>query len=153
MSSILQAIAAFFKNRVVLLALGAVAAVLIVGALMIYAASEARLARNYTVSVQPLRLDRTPSAERGERVAMTFGCQSCHRDSGGLLFDGGGMFGRLITPNLSRLQKDYSDEDLIRVIRHGIKRDGTSAIAMPSDAYSSMADDDLADVIAWMRSL
>jgi mono/diheme cytochrome c family protein len=39
------------------------------------------------------------------------------------------------------------------LIRHGIKRDGTSALAMPADAYSNLADEDLADILAWVRSL
>src|SRR4029077_10109177 len=38
-------------------------------------------------------------------------------------------------------------------IRRGIKRDHTSAISMPTNALSALADSDLADIIAWLRSL
>ena len=55
--------------------------------------------------------------------------------------------------NLTLLAKDFSDADFDRVIRHGLRPDGTSvAETMPSDAFQYMTDADVSDVIAYIRS-
>jgi mono/diheme cytochrome c family protein len=46
----------------------------------------------------------------------------------------------------------YSDAELARLIRHGIKRDGTTVRLMPSGNYSWWPDDDVAALIAWLRA-
>jgi hypothetical protein len=63
------------------------------------------------------------------------------------------MVGRLIAPNLSRVMADYSDQELAALLRSGVKRDRTSAIIMPSDAFAGLADEDVIDLIAWLRML
>ena len=47
----------------------------------------------------------------------------------------------------------YTDQELVTLLRRGIKRDGLSMIEMPTNSFSSMADADLIDIIAWLRSL
>jgi mono/diheme cytochrome c family protein len=69
-----------------------------------------------------------------------------------VLFDVDGI-ARVVAPNIPRVIAGYSDDELDVLIRQGIKRDGTSLVIMPADAYSNMADTDVADLIAWLRSL
>lgn len=119
----------------------------------LYGASEWRLSRTYEVPQLTLHpRERPPSLERGEHLSAVFGCRGCHGEAGRILFDRP-FFARVIAPNLSRVAADYSDEELLVLIRAGIKRDRTSAIAMPFDSFAWMADEDVADVIAWLRSL
>jgi mono/diheme cytochrome c family protein len=61
--------------------------------------------------------------------------------------------GRIIAPDLARTVATYSDDEVVVLIRAGIKRNNTSLLIMPTDSFSSMADSDLADVIAWLRGL
>lgn len=152
MSSVVQTILTFLRTKIVKRTAIAIAALVVGAFVSLYAASEWRLARTYDAPAITLRTGHSASASRGERWAKIFGCQGCHGANGQPLIDRP-VFGVLIAPNLTRVAREYSDRELAVVIRTGIKRDGTSALAMPSDAFSSMADEDVADIIAWMRTL
>ena len=52
-----------------------------------------------------------------------------------------------------RIAKEYSDGELERLIRHGIKRDDTSTWIMPAPMFSYLTDDDLGSIIAYVRSV
>lgn len=133
--------------------IAALAAITILLALSsLYAASEWRLARHYYVPLTALRVAPSPTlVAEGERRAHMFGCTGCHHAAGHVLFEAPGV-GRLVAPNLTRMAPLYSDEELVRLIRHGVKRDGTSAIAMPAAAFSGLSDEDIATIISWLRS-
>lgn len=152
MPSVVQTILTFLRTKIVKRTAIAIAALVVGAFVSLYAASEWRLARTYNAPAITLRTGHSASASRGERWSKIFGCQGCHGANGHPLIDRP-AFGVLIAPNLTRVAGEYSDRELAVVIRTGIKRDGTSAIAMPSDAFSSMADEDVADIIAWMRTL
>lgn len=89
--------------------------------------------------------------EEGARLARVFGCSGCHGEAGDVLFEEPNV-GRLIAPNLTRVAADYSDDELVRLIRRGVKRDGTSIVGMPTGALTLIADDDLAAIISWLRA-
>jgi mono/diheme cytochrome c family protein len=103
------------------------------------------------------RRDDAATLERGKHLAESLGeCVVCH----GANLAGGrvepmGPLGRIVIPNASpggRI-KSYSDAELARLIRHGVKRDGTTVRLMPSNVNSWWPDEDVAALIAWMRSL
>lgn len=137
----------------ILLRIAAIAAITILLALSsLYAASEWRLARHYDVPLTPLRTaPATALVAEGERRAHIFGCTGCHHEAGNVLFKAPGV-GRLVAPNLTRMVRLYTDAELVRLVRHGVKRDGTSAIAMPAAAFSGLSDEDLVSIIAWLRT-
>jgi mono/diheme cytochrome c family protein len=102
------------------------------------------------------RRDDVAALERGKHLAESLGeCVVCH----GTGLAGGkvepmGPLGRVVIPNVSpggRI-KAYSDAELSRLIRHGIKRDGTTVRLMPANVSSWWPDEDVAALIAWMRS-
>jgi mono/diheme cytochrome c family protein len=93
--------------------------------------------------------------EEGARLATIYGCHGCHGPGleGGVMFDQRFM-ARVVAPNLTRLSAGYSDLDFVRVLRHGVRPDGRSAIpAMPSPSYAYLTDEDLAQIIAYVRSV
>jgi cytochrome c553 len=47
---------------------------------------------------------------------------------------------------------EYSDDQLVRLIRYGVKRDGKSSLGMIAYATWPLGDQDLADIIAHLRS-
>ena len=96
--------------------------------------------------------------ERGKHlVEARYACAQCH----GLNFGGGTMIddpaiGHLLGPNLTggkgSVTKDYTFADWDRIVRHGIKSDGTPAV-MPSEDFFAMSDHELSDIVAYIRSL
>ena len=68
-----------------------------------------------------------------------------------------GAVGYFAGPNLTRgrggLGATLTDADWERAVRHGVRRDGTPLMVMPSHEFTGMADDDLAAIVAYARSL
>ena len=134
---------------------------LAVVALLIYVfiGSNRLMARTYSVAVPRVSIvSDADTLARGkylvEKVAL---CVDCHdRDLGGKVVEESFAMGRLVSANLTRgsggLPPDYSDEDFLRVLTHGVKRDGRSVIFMPSADYHFTAED-LGAIIAYIRSL
>jgi mono/diheme cytochrome c family protein len=65
---------------------------------------------------------------------------------------------RKVAPNLTPDREtgagSWTDAQLVRAIRNGISHDGRQlSLAMPYDYYSVMTDDDVASVVAYLRSL
>lgn len=94
----------------------------------------------------------------GRHVATIRGCVDCHGGNlGGDIFIEDPVVGLLIATNLTTgnngLGSEYTDEDFIRAIRHGVRKDGKSVIFMPSHEYNQIDRKDLADLIAYIRSL
>lgn len=153
MTLFLERLAAILTSKAMKWSMAAIAGLILSAAAVLYGGSEWLLARTYDVPRIELReRERPPSAERGARWSVLFGCQGCHGPAGHLMFERPWV-GRVVAPNLSRVAADYTDDELVVLIRAGIKRDRTSAVAMPADAFAWMADEDVADVIAWLRSL
>lgn len=125
----------------------------------VYAISERALKRVYPVTVTPISIPATPEAlARGEHIAQAVGsCTMCHgEDVGGRIYADMGALGIIVGSNLTRGQggvgATFSDLDWVRAIRHGVRRDGTSLVAMPSEVFTHMSDDDLGSVIAFLKS-
>jgi len=100
------------------------------------------------------------SVARGQYLTTHFMlCTDCHGpDLGGAEFftpeDGAGT---LWAPNLTRGQggigTSYSDADWLRALRHGIRPNGENLIIMPAEFYTKFDTHDLADVIAYLKTL
>ena len=90
----------------------------------------------------------------GKHWATILGCADCHdQDLGGAVLEDSWALGRLAAPNLTWKRKLYSDPELVRMIRYGIKRDGHGAWVMPSNAFYHLDDQTVADVIAYVSSV
>ncbi len=124
---------------------------IIIGA--VYAASEYELQRRYDVNFVSLRPATViGSMSEGHRLIHAFGCNGCHRVSGGTVADIPNV-ARIVAPNLTRVVHDYSDKEFVRAVRAGVKRDGTSALVMPSREYANISDDDLATMLNYLRHI
>lgn len=121
----------------------------------VYVASERALARTYAVPLKPFQAPRDATAvAAGQRLATIYGCNNCHgaRLEGTKLYDEPGI-ARISAPNVSRIAHEYTDAELERLIRHGVKLDGTSTWIMPAAMFSHLTDEDLGNIIAWVRSM
>jgi mono/diheme cytochrome c family protein len=63
------------------------------------------------------------------------------------------MVGRLVAANIPQIAKDYTDAELYRTIRHGVKKDGHPSFVMPTKAFYHIKEEAILDIIAYVRSL
>lgn len=124
----------------------------------VYARSEWVRSQTWDVPAEALKLSSASTdqadIDEGRRLAQIFGCfNGCHgeRSAGGVFLDIPNVV-KLVAPSLPHLASTSSDADLIRSIRFGIKADGTSVWGMPSDALYHLTDEQLASIIAFIRS-
>lgn len=129
--------------------------VVLLGFSYLYFASERALARQYTVADDAGLVIPTDALEiaEGRRIAQLAGCMHCHGDNlAGTVVDDIPNLVRLVAPNISTRLPNYTDAQLATVLRKGIKPDGKSVLFMPSEMFRHLRDEDLARVIAFLRS-
>ncbi|HEU4700560.1 MAG TPA: c-type cytochrome [Gemmatimonadales bacterium] len=141
------------------LGLGLVVGLVVVALAGVYVTSNQRFARTWQVPASPV-VAATDSAavERGRHMVEAIGkCADCHGDDlGGKTMIDDAAMGRLYAPNLTRGQGGIgarSDAELERAIRHGLRPDGRPLLFMPAEGFQVMSDGDLADVLAYLRTV
>jgi mono/diheme cytochrome c family protein len=142
------------------IALAVLLAALLVAAGAVYGGSERKLSRRYDVAPAPLRIPADSAAiARGAHLFRSVGtCALCHGDdAGGVVYADMGAMGRIVGTNLTRgrggVGDSLTDADWVRAIRHGVRRDGTSLIVMPSEVFTHFTDDDLGALVAYLKQV
>jgi cytochrome c553 len=133
-----------------LISMGAIA---LAGVAAIFGISEWKLRRTHDVSLAPLNAGRgSVNYAEGERLSRIVGCWAgCHGKTGqGGSIDMDGYYS-VSAPSLTSVIPDYSDAELARLIRFGVKRDGSSALGMISYTFYPLSDEDLVNIIAHLR--
>lgn len=111
--------------------------------------------------VENIRVAGTPAQiARGEKLANAFA--SCHSPGIELPLSGSNFsvkfeippLGTLYAPNLTPSGdiQDWSDGEVIRAIREGVHKNGRALLIMPAGSYQNMSDDDVQDLVAYLRS-
>jgi len=135
-------------------AITAIALLALLAVAYVYVASEQILRRTYTVALTPITLpDDSTAFIEGERLARVRGCfGGCHgvRFEGQVFFDDPKV-ARLVAPNLTDAAARWSDAELARIIRHGVRPNGRSVFSMPAHTFSGLSDDDLGAILAFLR--
>jgi len=102
--------------------------------------------------------------KRGQYLVDAGGCMGCHTttDKGATPFSGGRalktpfgtFYGPNITPDPTYGIGKWSEADFIRAMRHGERPDGANYFpAFPYPSFTRIADNDLRDIWAYLRSL
>ena len=103
------------------------------------------------------RRARAEALERGRHlVESRYGCGGCHgTDFGGGVMVDNPAIGRILGPNLTdgkgSATVGYRGADWDRIVRHGVKRNGTPAV-MPSQDFRQMSDQELSDIVVFLGS-
>ncbi|MGH8212734.1 MAG: c-type cytochrome [Rhodanobacteraceae bacterium] len=140
--------------RRLLLVVAGLLALAVLASAAIWIAAEIHLDKRYTDVPLTIPPRLTGNMANGKHWATILGCTNCHdKDLGGAVLDDSWIVGRLSAPNLTQKRKLYSDEELVRMIRYGIKRDGHGAWLMPSDGFYHLDNQTVADVVAYVRSV
>ncbi|MEM7113459.1 MAG: c-type cytochrome [Chloroflexota bacterium] len=137
----------------------AVISLIVLATLTLYAVSEWRLTRTY--SVQPISLEIPTDAAaiaEGKRIATVRGCRDCHGDNlAGKTVLEDGAIGNIYASNLTRgvggVGNDYGSHDFVRAIRHGLKTSGQPIRFMPAMEYYTINDSDVAALVAYIHSV
>lgn len=116
---------------------------------------------SYPVEKVDYKIYSTPSGiKRGKKLAMML-CVNCHTDpktgklTGTQMLDAPKEFGKIFSANITQDKThgigDWTDAELMYLLRTGIKRDGKYAPPyMPK--FPTMADEDLEAIIAFLKS-
>lgn len=101
------------------------------------------------------------SVARGEALAATAHCASCHTHAGGLAFAGsypvntpfGIIYGTNITPDFETGIGSWSLAAFTRAMREGVSRDGSHLFpAFPYYAYTKLTNDDVKALYAYLMT-
>jgi mono/diheme cytochrome c family protein len=140
--------------------LGIIVSLILVAVVFLYIITENKFNRRYDIQVEPVDISADEeSIERGQHlVEAILLCQECHgKDFSGSVLNEGPWIGTIPMTNLTSgaggIGSQYSDEDWVRAIRHGVRKNGGALLLMPSSWFYFLNDEDLADVIAYIKSL
>jgi mono/diheme cytochrome c family protein len=126
---------------------------------LIYWRSSSLMAQHIDVKEPALAVPTDADAvARGEHIAITRGCTECHgKDLGGKVLVDALPIGRLAAPNLTRGKGGVGARlDAISIehaVRHGLGEDGRLLLYMPATDFAGLADADVADLIAYVKSV
>ena len=114
--------------------------------------------KEYEVPVEPITIPTDQaSIARGEHIATIRMCKDCHTENWSGQSDSVPGLITLSMPNLTSgaggVGATNTDEDWVRAIRHGVGYDGRGLLLMPSRVWYYLSDEDLADLIAYLKSL
>jgi cytochrome c553 len=142
------------------LAVGGLVGLVLLVVVVLCVMSYVRQQRTYALVIPPLAIPSDSAAvRRGQHLVTAVGfCTDCHAtDLGGKVMVDRLLTGRLAAANLTGgtggLGTNYSDEDLIRAIRHGVGRNGKPLIFMPAQLFQHLSDADLGALIAYLHTL
>jgi cytochrome c553 len=138
---------------------GAVAVLMVVGFGTAVTVSERKLAERFdmVLTTVDIPVDEAAIAWGGHLVNAVTGCQDCHGPAlaGTVMSDD--PVAVLSAPNLTAgrggIGGELTDADWVRAIRHGVHRDGTSLLIMPSYAYARLSDRDLGAMVAFLKQI
>lgn len=114
------------------------------------------LTRSYTVAEE---FDASGGDQaNGRRLAQLNGCAGCHLENlGGGEFVNEAPLGYVAAPNLTTGEggaaAEMTDTELEHAIRHGVHPSGRPLIIMPAGHFQHLSDQELADIIAYIRSV
>lgn len=139
--------------------LGSLIGLIVMAGVVMFLMGNARFNKVYDFPPSNLTLPTdAASIEYGRHRAQSL-CQGCHgEDMGGIVnFFEGGPLGTMDSANLTSgeggIGKEFTTEDFVRAIRHGIDKEGKPVFmpAVVSTAY--LSDEDLGAIIAYVKTL
>lgn len=138
--------------------LGVLLVLSIIAMTWVFLTTESRITRLYEVEPANFVIPQKVQDEgRNYPLVVAEMCKECHgQDFSGQVMEDDPLIGRLVSSNLTGGQGGigtvYQDKDWYNAIRHGIRPDGKSLIAMPSKELSILSDEDLGIVVNLIKN-
>jgi len=124
------------------------------------AAFNRSLTRKYDVPLPEVARSSDPAVlERGKHIAESFGgCLSCHgQDLGGGKAEDFGALATVVYPNITSGKggrgASYSEAEFVRLLLHGVRRDGTAVRFMPAQEFAWWPVEDAVAVTSYVRTM
>lgn len=136
------------------IALGGLAALALLAAGTVFLLSEQSMAGGYEPHAEALPQPSQALLADAPRQARIRGCVSCHGEGlkGKLMVEVPNVV-RVYAPNLTEVAARATDAQLAAAIRQGIGHDGRNLFVMPSQMYARLSEEEVAALIAHIRSL
>ena len=144
--------------------LGGLVGLTLLSGMALYPVGMKKLTKTYpNIAVETVNIPTDPDAiARGRHVSIIWACTKCHgADLSGRLITNDPiegsipLMGSIPTSNLTSgeggIARSYTDADWVRAIRHGVMQDSQVEIFMFD--YSTMSDQDLGDLIAYLKQI
>jgi len=144
--------------KIVGIIVAALAALLILVTATIYGISQQHWNTTYELSSEPVEVTNDLSViEHGRHLLTIRGCFDCHGENlAGKIFLEDPVVGRIVATNLTAgeggIGGHYSDEDYVRAIRKGIKKNGKPVLFMPSHEYALIHQRDMSAIVSYIRN-
>lgn len=139
--------------------LGSLIGLLLVAGVVLYFLGDSRLNKTYDFPHSNLALPTDEaSIEYGKHRAETL-CQSCHGEnlSGVDNWFSAPPIGIIDSSNLTSgaggIGNEFTTEDYVRAIRHGIDREGKPIFMVAVPSTSHLSDEDLGAIIAYLKTI
>lgn len=138
---------------------GGVVGVIALLAITLFLIGHNRLSNAPEIATAPVTVpDSEEAVENGRYLATISSCTSCHgAQLQGTVMADESPIGYIPAPNLTSgeggIGASYTDADWERAIRHGVNGRGEVMVIMPANHYAAYGDDDLADLIAYLKSV
>lgn len=136
---------------------GSLALLLIIFYSVVYLKTEASINKVYDVKLQTLAIpDDSAAYAAGRHVAEIRGCLGCHGAdlaTGEVFADENSPIGILQASNITRGKGgiQYTDQDWIRALRHGLGKDNKPLWFMPSHEICGVSNQDMAALISYVK--
>jgi cytochrome c553 len=125
------------------------------GVATVYVWSQLLLNNKYNIPMNKISVSYDEASIReGARLVRIEHCLQCHGEKAtSRIVETIDHEVLLVAPNITTINSIYTDEELERLIRHGVKKNGTSVFFMPSNMYYELKDEAVAKIIAYLRTL
>jgi mono/diheme cytochrome c family protein len=123
---------------------------------VVYIWSTIILDKTYPVPLTEVHIPNdTLSVREGARLVQIEHCGDCHGDhlTGAVFRDMDPHIATLVAPNLTQVIPAYSNEEIERVLRYGVKKNGHSVYEMPVSMYHQLKEESVVNIIAYLRSM
>ena len=137
--------------------LGVLLGLIVIALAVFYFKGNAMGKRTYVIAPENITVPTdAASIENGRHFVQAI-CADCHTDdlSGKVLLDA--PFGTIYSANLTTGKggagSEFTNTDWVRAIRHGVDNKGRDLVVMPAQLFWNFNDQDLGDIIAYLKSL
>ena len=123
---------------------------------VIYTWSIIFLNKSYSIPLSEIRVPHDAvSVAEGERLVHIAHCGGCHSEhfTGRIFEDIPKNIATLVAPNLTQVVPTYSDAEIVRLLRYGVKKNGHSLMVMPAFMYHELKQESIGKIIAYLRTL
>lgn len=136
----------------------AIVVVAVVAAIAVFFGSRQALSKQVSTPQVSQPVLTGANLARGEHMVKSMlGCEECHgANLGGKVFLNNPALLTVYAPNLTSgdggFFATYNDVDFVRAVRYGVAANGRRLLIMPSDAFTELSNEDMADVLAYVHS-